>query len=135
MKNVYGKELDNFTRLTRHYQDWEVENAKPNKDYITTDYFCPRRDISYDDCLNKLGQLEDTEEELGINLKTFFTVKRRGYIYYKALDGSIRKSKVWAQFFGYDWCWYIRNPKKKDRKRVRMKHFGKTWALTEEALK
>lgn len=75
MKNVYGKELGNFTRLTRHYQDWEVENAKPNKDYITTDYFCPRRDVSYDDCLNKLGQLEDIEQELGIDLVSLLNTK------------------------------------------------------------
>lgn len=85
--------------------------------------------------INDLDLYRKIEEELGIDLYTFFTVKRRGYIYYKALDGSVRKSKVWAQFFGYDWCWYIRNPKKKDRKRVRMKHYGKTWALTEEELK
>lgn len=89
----------------------------------------------YEDNYYRLQEYISLEQELGIDLYTFFTVKRRGYIYYKALDGSVRKSKVWAQFFGYDWCWYIRNPKKKDRKRVRMKHYNKTWALTEEELK
>lgn len=85
--------------------------------------------------LKEHEQCQAIEENLGIDLVTYFKVKRQNYIYYKSLDGSIRKSKVWAQFFGYDWCWYIRNPKKKDRKRVRMKHYGKTWALTEEELK
>ena len=87
--------------------------------------------------LNERKQLEKIkriESKLGIDVETYFKVKGQGYIYYKTLDGKIRKSKVWGQFFGYDWCWYLRNPKKKDRKRVRMKHYGKTWAFTKEEL-
>lgn len=95
--------------------------------------FTKRADIIEKE-LTEREQYKAIEQELGIDLVTYFTVKRRGYIYYKALDGTIRESKVWAQFFGYDWCWYIRSPKKNDRRRVRMKHYGKTWALTREEL-
>ena len=88
----------------------------------------------YEDNYYRLQEYINLGKELGIDVKTYFKVKEQGYIYYKTLDGKIRKSKVWGQFFGYDWCWYLRNPKKKDRKRVRMKHYGKTWALTKEEL-
>ena len=117
-----SKGLEAFKRIKSRYNDRVCIDILEDFDTIEKE-------------LKEHEQYKAIEEELGIDLYTFFTVKKRGYIYYRALDGSIRKSKVWAQFFGYDWCWYIRNPKKKDRKRVRMRHYGKTWALTEEELK
>ena len=130
MKNIYNKELNDFTRLTRHYQDWEVELAKPNKDYITTDYFCPRRDVSYDDCLNKLGKLEDIEEELGIDLITLIKaisngvwVKTKNNIS-KHLTVALKKRHHTKEY----WLFY------RPYSHIYLKDYGKTWSLTKEEL-
>jgi len=135
MKNVYGKDINNNTRLTRHYQDWEVELAKPNKDYITTDYFCPKRDISYDDCLNKLGQLEDNEEELGIDLLTLVRALTNG-IYLKLDNDDLKELLFINQFritrlHSREILLTFSDTQLKPR---HFKDYGKTWALTMEEL-
>lgn len=130
MKNVYGKDINDNTRLTRHYQDWEVEQAKPNKDYITTDYFCPIRDVSYDDCLNKLGPLEDNEDELGIGLATLIKAgkdgiwyKSNGTFYFDHFDISL-VNKCFRKYIDYF----------RDYMSFAFKDYGKTWALTKDEL-
>lgn len=84
------------------------------------------------DTATKLGQLEDIEEELGIDLLTLIKAFRSG-IYVK-IDGeidyiqyvSIFKKRKWhlyssSTFWGkYDICL--------------VKDYGKTWALTKEEL-
>ena len=127
MKNVYGKDINYNTRLTRHYQDWEVEMAKPNKDYITIDYFCPRRDITYDDCLLKLGKLEEFEEELGINLviggmalvNGIYT-KQFGYVHGDSLILEKYRIGIPSKFISLPFVGPV--------------GYGKTWALTKEEL-
>ena len=88
------------------------------------------------DLLNKLGQLEDIEEELGIDLITLFKVKqiywRRKYIntgrysdieksYRVYLDLQNRDIEVYREYdeFGFN---------------LDLKDYGKTWALTREEL-
>lgn len=125
MKNVYGKDIKDNTRLTRHYQDYEL--AEVNKDWKqnTVEDYCPKRDVSYDDCLNKLGQLEDIEEELGIKIIVLYKALKYGF-YYKDflndieyIDGhSIR----------------IANAKKLKELKNDLLNYGKTWALTKEEL-
>lgn len=144
MKNIYNKELNDFTRLTRHYQDWEVELAKPNKDYITTDYFCPRRDVSYDDCLNKLGQLEDIEEKLGIDLTTLFKALFNNKFYALNPYGFDTQVKIIechgisfekSEYKGYAIGGYFSLPSELfNHCSWSIKDYGKTWALTKEEL-
>lgn len=79
--------------------------------------------------LNKLGRLEDIEEELGIDLLTFFKALRSGihviddgYPYDDRVD-LIYSSSIPCGFKGKvsDHC-------------VFFKDYGKTWALTKEEL-
>ena len=101
-------------RLTKKYYDW-LHYDDGMSHYVPTGYAKP---------LEKLGQLEDIEEDLGVDLITLF----------KALKNKI---KVLDNGLSYtDWCdlVYIRDGKSylycpiSDHK-VFIKDFGKTWAL------
>ena len=81
-------------------------------------------------CIQKLGQLEDIEEELGIDLITLFKILKNG-IWVKTKNGisqhftvSIRK---WLQTNTY--CLYYR-----PYTHIWFEDYGKTWALTREEL-
>ena len=105
----------------------KVYTNLPNK-YIVLgdmDEFCQ--------ALNKFGQLEDIEEELGIDLITFFKALKNGC--YGIQNGKVYKMKIVridsdelnsiilfrnASYGGE--CYLI-------------KDYGKTWALTKEELK
>lgn len=85
--------------------------------------------------INKLGQLEDIEEELGIDLATLFKALKNG-IYEKFEDGE------YVKFNGL--CMPIKSHKLKlnvNKKCLErgndyfyFKDYGKTWALTREEL-
>jgi len=86
--------------------------------------------------IGKLGQLEDIEEELGIELVTLFKALKNG-IYEKFEDGE------YVKFNGL--CMPIKSHKLKlnvNKKCLErgndyfyFKDYGKTWALTKEELK
>lgn len=85
------------------------------------------------DALNKLGQLEDTEEELGIDLVTLFKALFEG-IFVKRYDGGIsfwEKPALRTDIKPYCFDFFDPSifycPKLSD--------YGKTWALTKEELK
>ena len=73
-------------------------------------------------CVQKLGQLEDIEDELGIDLITIYKALKNGY-YYKDEDGSIQ--------YIDDNCLFkdIFNAIKE-----MAKEYNKSWALTKEEL-
>lgn len=151
MKNVYGKDIKDNTRLTRHYQDYELEEANKDWKQNTVEDFCPRRDVSYDDCLNKLGKLEDIEEELGIGVIFLNKISKEGvYCYKKSIKEfntlgkrlgdiiHICNSDIHIELFGayhekrmgvsvmgcIDYAYYS----------LYIKDYGKTWALTKDEL-
>jgi len=85
------------------------------------------------DSIHKLGQLEDFEEELGIDLITLFKALRNG-VYYKLNLGQAEKVDdvslnccvstgyfIHFEYLNYDIC-------------LDTKDYGKTWALTKEEL-
>ncbi len=87
--------------------------------------------IESTECLNKLGQLEDIEEELGIDLATLFKALKQGYIYYPInCPNDCYKYKIECLYMkprihlyvtdGVGGCY--------------MEDYGKTWALTKEEL-
>lgn len=100
-------------------------------------------------CLQKLGQLEDIEEELGIDLITISKVLGNG-LYYKTDYGTIEFVNINRLTFvegindyafekingcecgtnsnNQNW-WNLR------RSVFLFKHYGKSWALTKEELK
>ena len=90
-------------------------------------------------CICKLGQLEDIEDELGIELITLLkTLKSESGILVKNSQGIRRydyRSRSYLTF-GYDEYggWYF-TYKAKNMPQYFIKDYGKTWALTKEELK
>lgn len=92
-------------------------------------------------CSDKLGQLEDIEEELDIDLLTLFKALKQGYIIDVFFNEEVRSMDVSGeQSLLVDFsnkCFYdcfISNAGKYD-KCYYFKDYGKTWALTKEELK
>lgn len=88
---------------------------------------------NYYDLVYKLGQLEDIEEELGIDLITLFKIIKQKYVFNKekikvvllSLYLDIESNKLYI--YGY-----IRNTF--EDVRLYAKDYGKTWALTKEEI-
>lgn len=87
------------------------------------------------DCLNKLGELENIEEEIGIDLITFFKFLNAKVCYEKDPDDNeitkclitgITKTGVLnvQEAFPYGEC----------EREAKFTEYGKTWALTKEEL-
>lgn len=91
------------------------------------------------DAINKLGKLEDVEEELGINLDTFIKVlKSKNLVghfnkygqYDKKAIRKLRNIKldiIKKRFLADDYGWVINIP-------LNFNKYGKTWATTKEEL-
>lgn len=81
-------------------------------------------------CLQKLGKLEDIEEELGIDLTIFAKTCLNNKIYSKFWDKYIyftgETDAITPEGFV---CYYAGQ-----NKLYRYEDYGKTWALTEEGL-
>ena len=108
---------------------------------ISCDY-CPNASLS--ECLTKLGQLEDIEDELGIELITLFkALKNCIYIkivdnlmseYFKKPIGTILKRQVLNANTIFI---TTRDLEYLDERKFTfsLKDYGKIWALTKEELK
>ena len=87
------------------------------------------------ECVQKLGQLEDIEEELGIDLITFFKYLSAKEVFFindfnkiqRAVVRSIIKNGliVFEKAFSWGECDFT----------LYFNDYGKTWALTKEELK
>ena len=108
-------------RLTNKYQDLlHYDNGE------TSYYTSP----SYVKVLNKLGQLEDIEEELGIDLITLLKGGKHGIwylsngtLYFQKLDICL-VDKCFREYIDYE----------RRYMKYYFKDYGKTWALTKEEL-
>lgn len=95
-------------------------------------------------CLEKLGQLEDIEEELGIDLIILFKALKNG-IYVKNRKNEIRRVScniglvetgghnslgLRFQDTNYKWRYLVLDTSRDND----VKDYGKTWALTKEEL-
>jgi hypothetical protein len=98
------------------------------KDYVYTSN--TRLTPSFASVEQKLGQLEDVEEELGIDLITLFKALKQGGVYVK--EGN----KV-------DWCLMMKGFEITgdgneislwSQVKLEPKDYGKTWSLTKEEL-
>jgi len=92
---------------------------------------------------NKLGQLEDIEDELGIDLITYLKVMMDRVIYVKGKEpewGGVGTKKdieqYWVEYFSKDML-EVKYGKDSDSHFIKnpLKTYGKTWALTKEELK
>lgn len=118
-----------MNRLTkRNGINYIARNKYCDYDAVLTDI---QLEAAYQQCVDKLGQLEDIEEELGIDLITLFKVLKNGFytIFYNKhkYDNScyytidLEFKCIWVNdydaYFSLDF-----------------KDYGKTWALTKEEL-
>lgn len=93
--------------------------------------YAPRKNTGWK-TFDKLGQLEDIEEELGIGLIDLFHILRTGgHIWIKNRKGINKWHVESLKQRGLDKQWYITYS---NNVRVRLKDYGKTWALTKEEL-
>ena len=90
--------------------------------------------------IDKLGQLEDAEKKLGIDLITLLKALKDGYYYISNIsfgDGRIRfADHNTIELLPYDSGWLLHISV--DTRLVdacRIEDYGKTWALTKEELK
>lgn len=89
----------------------------------------------------KLGQLEDIEEELGIDLITYFEIKKSKIVFMKEeypnneIKNDISEMVVRSSQNGIDVCYkgFINIPECDIS--LHFKDYGKTWALTKEELR
>lgn len=86
--------------------------------------------------INKLGQLEDIEEELGIELEILFKALKQGFVWIKTKQGiqkatigafSLKNFKVVMSYDMSEGGWNF-------HKNMHLTDFNKTWALTREEL-
>ena len=85
--------------------------------------------ITDDMIFNKLGKLEDIEEELGIDLITLFKALRDGVFINE--DGSVYKDCIKSIEHWSDGWGFISND---DNIETLFEDYGNTWALTKEEL-
>ena len=85
------------------------------------------------DCSNKLGELEDIEDELGINLTELFKALKDG-IYVK-INKEIDFIRYVSIFKKRKWHLYSSSTFWGKYDIGLLKDHGKTWALTKEELK
>ncbi len=107
-------------QLNNHKKDWF--------EYVPGKY-------SLTDIVYKLAELEDVEEELGIDLITLFKALLRGYVYGITKDGikklnigNLTIRNLTALTYSIDennWRWV---------KKLHLTDYGKTWALTRKEL-
>lgn len=89
-----------------------------------------------ENAVDKLGELEDIEEELGIDLITLFTAKKEG-IYYKTINHNIYyiSKNCLCLEFNYEWELWVENHSILEGLLIHLKDYKKTWALCMEDLK
>ena len=106
--------MSRLTKLTAKGYDVVYDGVKNKQELL-------------DDCMSKLGKLEDIEEELGIDLVTLFKALKDGYYTNKTWGKEIEKRNGSLEYLdgivldsGLDM--------------VDLDDYGKTWALTKEEL-
>ena len=87
-------------------------------------------EIYNQDCVNKLGKLEDIEDELGIDLITLFNALKQGHIWVKQKDKVITSCDYNLGLTGFTYDLYCKDI----CEWLLVKDYGKTWALTNEEL-
>lgn len=97
--------------------------------------YIPAHNIKHKQCVNKLGELEDIEEALGIDLVTYFKIKSAKSVYVKELGRDISEMLVRPSKDSIDVCYkgFVDIPECDSC--LHFKDYGKTWTLTKEELK
>ena len=87
------------------------------------------------DCVDKLGKLEDIEEELGIDLITLFKALKKGvYVKFDSYFGNIGELDIKIVKDNATGVCYRNKKWYLQEEETLVKDYGKTWALTREEL-
>lgn len=113
-------------RLTKKYDDNSGYEILENNTTCNTMYDVPWTDV--ENCVDKLGRLEDLEEELGCSLDVVFKALNEGiYIATEKIDFFLRPRLYFSDDYK-NWCFelafggYV----------VHLKDYQKTWWLKGE---
>lgn len=100
----------------------------------TANGYCDMQIATRENKLEKLGQLEDIEEELGIDLLTYFKIKSAKSVYVKEEINGISEMLVRPSKDSIDVCYkgFVNIPECDYC--LQFKDYSKTWALTKEEL-
>ena len=134
-------------RLTRNCKIDTVNLTEENKGLVSMlpDYDYARNEFGFaisdnQQCLDKLGQLEDIEDKLGIDLITFFKIFEGQDVYIKLNNGEIIEGfspiieeNLCGIYFAVDGK-YVNTIADYGNYYVSPKDYGKTWALSKEEL-
>lgn len=112
------EQLEGMKRLTRGYLSGNYSAIEQKCDCVKSG------ELGFYKAINKLGQLEDIEEGLGISLITLFKTFKEGFVdcdnkYHHFTNLYIDDEEI---FDGYE------------RQPFKLKDYGITWALTREEL-
>lgn len=95
----------------------------------TGDKYIPNHNIRHKQCVNKLGELEDIEEKLGIELQILFKAIENG-IFYLDMDKRI----VFMPYINIDFREKEYLFSHISDVLISVRDYGKTWALTYKEL-
>jgi hypothetical protein len=109
-------------RLTKKYKDGSYGHITGSDWYNFED--------DYDKLFNKLGALEDLQDELGIPLEVLFKALKEGVVFKRKHSGEICKCS--AMLYLFNKTWYIDGEVRFCE--AKLKDYSKTWALTREEL-
>ena len=93
------------------------------------DKYLPAHNIKHKQCVNKLGQLEDLEEELGIDFIALSKILKQRFVYnndlvkIELLGLHIKSDELYLYGFVEDTMHAVY---------LRLKDYGKTWIMTKE---
>lgn len=100
------------------------------------DKYLPAHNIKHKQCVNKLGQLEDIEEEIGIDLEILYKVLKSESIWIKKHIGAGKFRIVEVNIRGLNINKYTNEITIRDENNSLhiLNGYGKMWALTREEL-
>ena len=95
------------------------------------DKYLPAHNIKHKQCVNKLGQVEDIEEENGLDLITLSKILKQRFVYnndqvkIELLGLHIKSDELYLYGFVEDTMHAVY---------LRLKDYDKTWTITKEKL-
>lgn len=128
--NAYARRSWKMNRLTLKIdKDLFIYKAIAKNDENIYNY----NNSSEIDVVTKLGQLEDIEEELGIDLITLFKACSYNQAYCK-WEGKIYRAESIEYMLGETYIYFYFTECDISHLVLELKDYGKTWALTREEL-
>ena len=118
--------------ITKRFTNKYPDSIDVHRKYYLNDYH-----FEQGDHIDKLGQIEDVEEEAGISLDILFKACKNGFYYKdcgKYISYACKQDNGEIYFNSKTIIYLERNYFETDVDYYALKDYGKTWALTKEEL-